>query len=112
MFRTATTEAFMRFPAFSCAAIFAFFLLASPSAFALSTDRDSGMNSDGSAKFSDPDDQRPGFARGQSDDDSASVNTRSITPAVSPGMSGFENAHSFNPQNQGPDAFDQAYSHK
>jgi len=102
----------MRQSAFFCAAIFALLLLASSSAFALSTDRDSGMNSDGSAKFSDPDDQRPGFARGQSDDDSASANARSIAPTVSPGMAGLENGRSFNPQNQGPDAFDQAYSHK
>ncbi len=101
----------MRFSAFLSTALFALVLFASPAAFALTTDHDSGMNSDGSAKFSDPDDQRPGFIHGQSAD-GPSVNVQTSSPTVSPGMYGLENSRSFNPQNSGPDAFDQAYSRK
>lgn len=36
-----------------------FVLAVSSPAFALSIDRESGMNEDGTAKFSDPDDQQP-----------------------------------------------------
>jgi len=101
----------MRISAFWPTALFALVLFAAPAAFALTTDHDSGMNGDGSAKFSDPDDQRPGFMHGPSED-GASVNVQPTAPTVSPGMYGLENSRSFNPQNQGPDAFDQAYSRK
>jgi len=102
----------MRASAFWPSAVFTLALFASPASFALSVDRDTGMNSDGSAKFSDPDDQKPAFMNGMPDEPSSATQRPSGSVTVSPGLTGSDNMRSFNPQNSGTDAFDQAYSHK
>jgi hypothetical protein len=106
-------EDFMRLsPQLSLAAL-ALMLMATP-ALALSVDRDSNVNADGTAKFADPDDQMPNFMNGPPEDQPPAHATPSIGLPVTPGspsphlgfsVNGFANSSQ-------PDAFDQAYDRK
>jgi hypothetical protein len=81
--------------------------------FALSVDRDSGMNTDGTAKFADPDDAMPNFMNGPPEDQAPAHATPSIGLPVSPNTTphmGFS-VNQFGTTQQ-PDAFDQAYDRK
>ena len=99
-------------------ALFALMALATP-AFALTIDHTSGMNDDGTAKFADPDEQRPGFMNNQAaqnDEDSPLTpklhppgGTSMQMPFGSDGHAGISVIHPGMTQQQ--DAFDRAYSH-
>jgi len=88
-------------------------ILAAP-AFALTTEQ-GATNSDGTAKFSDPDEQRPGFMNGAAEDE----DTGHVQPGalgmqqmqVAPGAHMGVNVNRFSGSQQ-PDAFDQAFQHK
>jgi hypothetical protein len=92
-------------------AAFALVMVLATPAFALTTER-GGTNSDGSAKFSDPDEQRPGFMNGATEDEGtgqAQGGQMQLTPNSHVGLS----VNRFGAQQQQQqDAFDQAYSHK
>ncbi len=98
---------------FGLLTILSLLLLAAP-AFALTTER-GGTNSDGSAKFSDPDEQRPGFMNGATEDESTgraqgnNGGQLQLTPNSHVGLSVNRLGAQ---QQQQQDAFDQAYSHK
>jgi hypothetical protein len=100
-------------------AIYAFALLAplvfaAPS-FALSVDRDTGMNTDGTAKFADPDEQMPNFMTGGLPEDQAPAHaTPSIGLPVSPDSTPHMNfsVNHLGMTQQQPDAFDQSYDRK
>jgi hypothetical protein len=98
---------------FIMAAVYVFTLLAPFSAFALSIDRDTGMNTDGTAKFSDPDDEMPNFMSGPPEDQAPAHATPSIglpvTPEAAPHVGFSVNQFGMTQQ---PDAFDQAYDRK
>ena len=94
--------------------IFAIGIMLSAPALALSVEHDAGMNSDGTAKFSDPDGQRPAFMNGATEDESTgraqsgNGGQMQLTPNAHMGIS----VNRFGEQQQQQDAFDQAYSHK
>src|SRR5580698_4955166 len=103
----------MRKTGFWLMAAIAIFIL-SPPAFALSVDRDTGMNTDGTAKFADPDDEMPNFMNGPPEDQAPGHATPSIGLPVSPNSgshAGFS-INSFGMNQQQPDAFDQSYDRK
>ena len=69
-----------------------------------------GTNSDGSAKFSDPDEQRPGFMNGATEDENsgqAQGGQMQLTPNSHMGLS--VNRFGAQDQQQQGDASDQAY---
>lgn len=83
-------------------------------AHALSVDRDSGINTDGSSKFADPDEQMPYGVTGPQDDAPSPHATPSVLLPMTPNSSaGFSVNHfgTLGGQQQ-PDAFDQAYGRK
>ena len=98
---------------FLFASLFAFVACLSVPAFALSIDRETGMNSDGSAKYTDPDDQQLGL-----------LNTPLVDPSKKQdglskdGLSLSQDGNKFNLQvhRLGPqpqvDAFERAYDNK
>ena len=97
-------------------AIYAFTLLApfmfALAAFALSVDRDTGMNSDGTAKFADPDEQMPNFMTGGPPEDQASAHsTPSVLLPMTPNASAGISINRMGPAPQ-TDAFEQAYGRK
>ena len=99
----------MRASTYFLAALFV--LAISSPAFALSTDHESGMNTDGTAKFADPDEQQPSMLNtpltppgGASAQSNGSFQ---ITPGASMSISGGP----VGGQQQQQDAFDHAYAH-
>lgn len=84
---------------------------ASPS-FALSIDRDSGVNTDGTAKFADPDDQMPNFMTGPPEDQAPAHATPSVLLPMSPGENTNMNLSVNHFDGQQPDAFNQAFQQK
>jgi len=92
-------------------AVFGLFL-ASP-CFALSIDRTSGMNEDGTAKFSDPDDQKPNFMTPPAVSSTGQPQSQSnvTLPMTRDGSAtmNFSVNHADVPQ---PDAFDRAFKQK
>jgi len=99
-------------------ALFAVSSLLSASAFALTTDRESGVNSDGSAKYTDPDDQQPDLLAPVPQPPASQQNNRSGAFGFSSGGASPDSPHFSisgggltNGQQQNQDAFDHAYSH-
>jgi hypothetical protein len=86
-------------------------LLSAQPAFALSVDRDTGMNTDGTAKFADPDDEMPNFMNGPPEDQAPAHATPSVLLPMTPGSSAGFSVNQYGVSSQ-PDAFDQAYSRK
>jgi|GEM_PF-3060885 hypothetical protein len=88
-------------------------IMFTPTAFALTIDRDSDINTDGTAKFSDPDDQMPGFMTPPSNAPGSPQATPSIGLPMSPSggsnMNFSVNRFGVQPQ---PNAFDQAFDNK
>ncbi len=94
-----------------CLALLALIAFA-PSAFALTIDNESGLNADGTAKFSDPDDNKPGFMTGATNAPSSSLPSSSmdLSQGNSPHMN-FTVDHAGGGNSQ-KDAFDEAYGSK
>jgi hypothetical protein len=95
----------------------AFLLLATlyaPSASALSTDEGKFTNMDGTSKFSDPDDQQPGFVGGGGGDGNSgsgfSVRSYGFSGDAAPGIR--PNGPTLEWGDSGSDAFDHAYNHQ
>ncbi len=89
-------------------------VMSATSAFALTTDRSSNINADGTAKFSDPDDQTPAGLTMHSSQDGMSGQQNlgsSMTAPIAPG-SGLGLSVNGGSYGQAPsgDAFDRAYS--
>ena len=96
---------------FLLTALYAIALMAPLPAFALSVDRDSGMNTDGTPKFADPDEQMPNFMNGSPQDEASAHAPPSIGLPMTPnGTAGFTVNH-IGPSSHS-DAFDQAYDRK
>jgi hypothetical protein len=103
----------MRSLFYSAAACLLLALLYAPSAHALSTDQGKFTNGDGTAKFSDPDDQQPGFVGGSS---SGSGNGNGIS-VQSYGFSSDmptlrQNGPTLEWGDGGSDSFDHAFNHQ
>jgi len=87
-------------------------LLASSPVFALTTE--SGNNSNGTPKFTDPDEQRPGYMNGATEDESSPTGQASSGTHFSiNGSNGTNGVSGWATSNRSqPDAFDQAYDRK
>lgn len=91
-------------------------LTLSPPAFALTINHEAGMNSDGTAKFADPDEQMPNFMTSPTaplapSGPSAVQSPSGVMLPVAPGANMGLSVNRIGPAPQ-PDAFDQAYDRK
>ena len=95
---------------FAVFTIFAPLMFAVP-AFALSIDHDTGMNSDGTPKFTDPDEQQPGSMTPPDQQPAVPQARPSMGLSANPGANTTLSVNHFGQQQQ-PDAFDQAFDNK
>jgi hypothetical protein len=95
-------------------ALFAVTLFLASAAFALTVDNETGLNTDGTAKFADPDDTMPGFMTPPAGAPSTPQAQPSVTlPMSSPNGGGpsFSFSGGSPGQSSQGDAFDRAYAH-